>query len=69
VHGDLGVLMPGDVVVALSASGETEEILRLLATLKRKAMPWSAFVQFELDRWPRPATWPWIAPWSARPAA
>jgi len=36
VHGDLGVLMPGDLVIALSASGETEEILRLLATLKRK---------------------------------
>lgn len=36
VHGDIGVLMPGDVVIALSASGETEEILRLLATLKRK---------------------------------
>lgn len=36
VHGDLGVLMAGDVVVALSASGETEEILRLLATLQRK---------------------------------
>ena len=36
VHGDLGVLMSGDVVIALSASGETEEILRLLATLKRK---------------------------------
>jgi len=36
LHGDLGVLMAGDVVVALSASGETEEILRLLATLKRK---------------------------------
>jgi arabinose-5-phosphate isomerase len=36
VHGDLGALMSGDVVVALSASGETEEILRLLATLKRK---------------------------------
>jgi arabinose-5-phosphate isomerase len=29
-------LLTGDVVVALSASGETEEILRLLATLKRK---------------------------------
>jgi arabinose-5-phosphate isomerase len=28
--------MPGDVVIALSASGETEEILRLLATVKRK---------------------------------
>lgn len=36
VHGDLGAIMPGDVVIALSASGETEEILRLLATLKRK---------------------------------
>ena len=36
VHGDVGVLMPGDVVIALSASGETEEILRLLAHLKRK---------------------------------
>jgi arabinose-5-phosphate isomerase len=35
VHGDLGMLTRGDVVVALSASGETEEILRLLATLKR----------------------------------
>jgi arabinose-5-phosphate isomerase len=36
VHGDLGVLLPGDVVVALSGSGETEEILRLLTLLKRK---------------------------------
>ena len=36
LHGDLGVLLTGDVVIALSASGETEEILRLLATLKRK---------------------------------
>jgi arabinose-5-phosphate isomerase len=35
VHGDLGMLVAGDVVVALSYSGETEEILRLLATLKR----------------------------------
>lgn len=35
VHGDLGMLVRGDVVVALSSSGETEEILRLLATIKR----------------------------------
>uniref|UniRef100_A0A7V4XT82 KpsF/GutQ family sugar-phosphate isomerase n=1 Tax=Acidobacterium capsulatum TaxID=33075 RepID=A0A7V4XT82_9BACT len=35
VHGDLGMIARGDVVLALSASGETEEILRLLATLKR----------------------------------
>src|SRR6202790_3413135 len=30
VHGDLGMVVRGDVVLALSASGETEEILRLL---------------------------------------
>lgn len=35
IHGDLGMLVRGDIVVALSASGETEEILRLLATIKR----------------------------------
>jgi len=39
VHGDLGMVVPGDVVMALSASGETEEILRLLATLKRLQVP------------------------------
>lgn len=46
VHGDLGVLMPGDVVIALSASGETEEILRLLAILKRKG---DALVSFSCN--------------------
>jgi arabinose-5-phosphate isomerase len=39
VHGDLGMMMRGDAVLALSASGETEEILRLLATLKRLQVP------------------------------
>jgi len=35
VHGDLGVIQSDDVVVALSHSGETAEILRLLETIKR----------------------------------
>src|SRR3989454_1785115 len=39
VHGDLGMVVAGDVVLALSASGETEEILRLLATIKRLQVP------------------------------
>jgi arabinose-5-phosphate isomerase len=39
VHGDLGMMVKGDAVIALSASGETEEILRLLATLKRLQIP------------------------------
>ena len=39
VHGDLGMVVRGDAVLALSASGETEGILRLLATLKRLQVP------------------------------
>jgi len=39
LHGDLGMLARGDVVMALSASGETEEILQLLATVKRLQLP------------------------------
>jgi arabinose-5-phosphate isomerase len=35
IHGDLGVLQSDDVVLALSYSGETEELLRLLETIKR----------------------------------
>jgi arabinose-5-phosphate isomerase len=35
VHGDLGMIMKGDVVVAISNSGETEEILRILPAIKR----------------------------------
>ncbi len=39
LHGDLGMIVRGDVVLALSASGETEEILQLLATIKRLQVP------------------------------
>jgi arabinose-5-phosphate isomerase len=35
VHGDLGVIQGDDVVIALSNSGETHELLRLLETIKR----------------------------------
>src|SRR5437016_1005643 len=34
-HGDLGVIQADDVVVALSYSGETDEILHLLETIRR----------------------------------
>src|ERR1700716_4715564 len=39
LHGDLGRVVPGDLVLALSNSGETEEILRLLPALKRLSTP------------------------------
>ena len=35
IHGDLGVLQSQDVIIALSYSGETDELLRLLETIKR----------------------------------
>ena len=39
LHGDLGSLVRNDVLVALSYGGETEELLRLLETVKRLAIP------------------------------
>jgi arabinose-5-phosphate isomerase len=39
MHGDLGMVVRGDVVLALSASGETSEILQMLATVKRLGVP------------------------------
>ena len=39
IHGDLGKLVRGDVLIALSYSGETEEILRMLDTVKRLGIP------------------------------
>lgn len=38
VHGDLGMIHPNDVVLALSHSGESEEIVRLLEPMKQLAM-------------------------------
>lgn len=39
VHGDLGMIAQGDVVLAASYSGTTEELLRLVETLKRLGVP------------------------------
>ncbi len=35
IHGDLGMIVAGDVVIAVSHSGETDEILSLLDTIRR----------------------------------
>lgn len=35
IHGDLGMIMKGDVVIAISNSGETEEVCRILPVIKR----------------------------------
>src|SRR4029077_18282137 len=38
-HGDLGRIVKGDAVLAISYGGETEEVLALLPTVKRLACP------------------------------
>lgn len=43
VHGDLGMIQPGDVVIALSYSGETEELLAILPAIRQLATPLIAF--------------------------
>lgn len=35
IHGDLGMIMKGDVVIAISNSGETDELLKILPSIKR----------------------------------
>ena len=39
VHGDLGRVIRGDLLLALSKSGETEEVLRLLAPVRAQGVP------------------------------
>lgn len=38
-HGDLGVIMEGDVVIAISNSGYTDELLRLVPSLNERSIP------------------------------
>ncbi len=38
-HGDLGMIVPSDVVMAISNSGETEELLTILPLIKRLGVP------------------------------
>ena len=38
-HGDLGMILPQDVVLALSNSGETDELLFILPLIKRQGIP------------------------------
>ncbi len=39
MHGDLGRIGPDDVVIALSNSGETDELLRILPVLEQRGVP------------------------------
>jgi arabinose-5-phosphate isomerase len=43
LHGDLGMIQPGDVVIALSYSGETDEMLAILPAIRQLGTPLIAF--------------------------
>ena len=43
LHGDIGLLVAGDVVLVVSNSGETEELVRCLELMKRVGVPIVAF--------------------------
>jgi len=44
MHGDLGVVQSDDLLLALSNSGETEEVLNVVAAAKRRKLPVAALV-------------------------
>ncbi|EAH8543263.1 TPA: SIS domain-containing protein [Campylobacter coli] len=39
LHGDLGMLTPDDILIAISNSGETEEILKIIPVIKKRKIP------------------------------
>jgi arabinose-5-phosphate isomerase len=50
LHGDLGVIQSGDILVALSYSGETEEVLEILPAVRRLDIPVVAITGFPQSR-------------------
>jgi arabinose-5-phosphate isomerase len=46
IHGDVGMVTPSDLVVAISNSGSTEELLRLLELLRRQGTPLIAVTSY-----------------------
>ncbi len=56
-HGDLGMVMAGDVVLAISNSGETDEVVALLPALKRLQVTLVAITGRENSTLARHADW------------
>ena len=56
IHGDLGAIREDDVVMALSHSGETEELVRLLESIRRIGARLIALTGDPRPRWRAPPT-------------
>ena len=57
MHGDLGMIQSGDVLIALSASGETEEIKKILPVLKDRKLTLIALTSDKNSRLGKSADW------------
>lgn len=57
IHGDLGMVIPGDSVLLLSNSGETEEVLRILPRLTRLDIPIAAITSNSNSSLGQVASW------------
>ena len=76
VHGDLGRVSRDDLMLILSQSGETEEVLRMLPSLVQLGVPMVAITGRAQARWAAWPTWSWSwgrwkrpTPWAWPPAA
>ena len=61
-HGDLGMIRPGDAIVALSRSGETEELHDIIGYARRFAIPIIAMTARENSALARNADFPLVLP-------
>lgn len=57
LHGDLGMVIPGDSVLLLSNSGESEEVLRILPRLSRLGIPIAAITSNKASSLGHAARW------------
>ena len=57
-HGDLGMLRSDDVVIAISFSGESEEVTKLIPSLKVQLSPFGFYDIFSLLFWS--VKFPWL---------
>ena len=67
-HGDLGMISAGDLIIAISNSGESDEILALLPVLKRRGIPLICMTGNPASTMAKEANVPCASRWRKRPA-
>ena len=60
LHGDLGMVTPEDAILALSNSGESEEVVRILPSLLRLGVPIAALTSKPESNLARAARWTFL---------